>query len=58
MVYGVAGIKRYYTFKGIPASPRYRSAVESVYWLVLYGKKKEQSFHFAPLSADAQQLYF
>ena len=33
MVYGVAGIERYYTFKGIPASPRYRSAVESCVWL-------------------------
>ena len=28
MVYGVAGIERYYTFKGIPASPALRLAVE------------------------------
>ena len=31
MVYGVAGIERYYTFKGIPASPALRLAVESLY---------------------------
>ena len=47
MVYGVAGIERYYTFKGIPASPALRLAVEYACGLILYGKKKSEVFHFA-----------
>ena len=50
----VAGIKIYLIFKGIPASPRYRSAVKSLH---PHFKNRAVSFDRSIFFADTPQLY-